>query len=190
MKDVVKEAVELHKTFPDVVAGFDMVRIKLLITAKKIIYNYSKKFLLKLLVVIYRLAGRTVAELCGSTEMPCLYLRSWAQHCHFIFMQAKQVLRTEGIQNTAKDRNLYISNSDFVLNGSADNEGTDVDQNILDALLFNTKRIGHGFALAHHPLAKELSRRKDVPVELCPISNQVGPTFVHYDSYRSYNYCL
>lgn len=44
VKDVVKEAVELHKTFPDVVAGFDMVRIKLLITAKKIIYNYSKKF--------------------------------------------------------------------------------------------------------------------------------------------------
>lgn len=44
VKDVVKEAVELHKTFPDVVAGFDMVRIKLLITAKKCIYNYSKKF--------------------------------------------------------------------------------------------------------------------------------------------------
>lgn len=44
---------------------------------------------------------------------------------------------------------------------------------MLDALLFNTTRIGHGYALAHHPLAKELSRLGSVAVELCPISNQV-----------------
>ncbi|CAG5927457.1 unnamed protein product [Menidia menidia] len=56
---------------------------------------------------------------------------------------------------------------------TADDEGTDIDQNILDALIFNTTRIGHGYALAHHPLAKELSRRRNIAVELCPISNQV-----------------
>ncbi|KAM6895240.1 adenosine deaminase 2-A [Xenentodon cancila] len=110
----VKEAVQLKKDFPDVVAGFDMV-------------------------------GRE------SSRSTLWYFR-------------------EALSLPAQ---LGVTLPYFFHAGETDDEGTEVDQNILDALLFNTTRIGHGYALAHHPLAKELSRKRNVAVELCPISNQV-----------------
>jgi adenosine deaminase CECR1 len=47
------------------------------------------------------------------------------------------------------------------------------NENVYDALLLNTRRIGHGLALIKHPHLLDLVRRRGIAVEACPISNQV-----------------
>lgn len=47
------------------------------------------------------------------------------------------------------------------------------DGNLADALLLNSKRIGHGFALARHPYIMEQMKKRDICIELCPISNEI-----------------
>ncbi|KMQ83994.1 adenosine deaminase cecr1-like protein [Lasius niger] len=57
--------------------------------------------------------------------------------------------------------------------GETNWNGLSTDLNLLDALLLNTKRIGHGYALTKHPLLWNLVQQKGIAVEICPISNQV-----------------
>ena len=65
----------------------------------------------------------------------------------------------------------------------------DTDINIIDAILLGAKRIGHGYAIVKHPEAKKLARHKNIPLEICPISNQVFLAWV-YNTITSNIYSL
>ncbi|MCJ1224691.1 hypothetical protein MMC12_001336 [Toensbergia leucococca] len=52
-------------------------------------------------------------------------------------------------------------------------DGDATDQNLFDAILLGTRRIGHGFSLYKHPLLIEMVKQKKILIESCPISNEV-----------------
>jgi adenosine deaminase CECR1 len=47
------------------------------------------------------------------------------------------------------------------------------NENVLDAILLDAKRIGHGIALFKHPLLMQMVKERSIAIEVCPISNQV-----------------
>ncbi|XP_015127297.1 adenosine deaminase 2 [Diachasma alloeum] len=51
--------------------------------------------------------------------------------------------------------------------------GTSTDDNLIDAVLLNTKRIGHGYAIVKHPKVLDYIKKNKIAIEICPISNQV-----------------
>lgn len=52
-------------------------------------------------------------------------------------------------------------------------DGDETDENLFDAILLGTRRIGHGFSLFKHPLLIENVKQKAILIESCPISNEV-----------------
>lgn len=51
--------------------------------------------------------------------------------------------------------------------------GTSTDYNLIDAVLFGAKRLGHAFALTKHPAVSQIVKEKEIAIEVNPISNQV-----------------
>lgn len=51
--------------------------------------------------------------------------------------------------------------------------GTTSDENLFDAVMLHSKRIGHGYALNKHPVLAELVKKLDICIEVNPLSNQI-----------------
>lgn len=51
--------------------------------------------------------------------------------------------------------------------------GTPADMNLIDAILMNTTRIGHGYALLKHPALLDMVIKRNIAIEVSVISNQV-----------------
>jgi len=52
-------------------------------------------------------------------------------------------------------------------------DGDETDNNLFDAVLLGTRRIGHGFSLYKHPLLIDMVKEKKILIESCPVSNEV-----------------
>lgn len=52
-------------------------------------------------------------------------------------------------------------------------DGNKTDQNLYDAILLGTKRLGHAFSLYKHPLLMQMCKQNNICIESCPISNEV-----------------
>ncbi|KAH0337984.1 Metallo-dependent hydrolase, partial [Aureobasidium melanogenum] len=52
-------------------------------------------------------------------------------------------------------------------------DGDETDENLFDAILLGTRRIGHAFSLYKHPLLVDMVKEKKILIESCPISNEV-----------------
>ncbi|QKX63346.1 uncharacterized protein TRUGW13939_10516 [Talaromyces rugulosus] len=52
-------------------------------------------------------------------------------------------------------------------------DGDETDENLYDAILLGTRRIGHGYSLYKHPLLIDLVKEKKILIECCPISNEI-----------------
>ncbi|KAJ8711004.1 hypothetical protein PYW07_008246 [Mythimna separata] len=63
---------------------------------------------------------------------------------------------------------------DFYLHAGETNwYGTTSDENLFDAIVLGTKRIGHGFALIKHPLLMEEVKKRQIALEVNVVSNNV-----------------
>jgi len=57
--------------------------------------------------------------------------------------------------------------------GETNDVDGEADGNLVDALLLNSSRIGHGFGLSRHPELRGMVKQQNVGIEVCPLSNQV-----------------
>ncbi|XP_058449297.1 LOW QUALITY PROTEIN: adenosine deaminase 2-like [Malaya genurostris] len=57
--------------------------------------------------------------------------------------------------------------------GETNGYGSAADLNLVDAMILNTRRIGHGYSLYKHSVLWRAIKSKGIALEVCPLSNQV-----------------
>ncbi|KAI1262880.1 adenosine deaminase family protein [Xylariaceae sp. FL1019] len=72
-----------------------------------------------------------------------------------------------------KTQALNMTYPFFFHAGETLGDGNATDDNLYDALLLDSRRIGHGFSLYKHPLLLGEYVKQNIMVEVCPISNEV-----------------
>ncbi|CAH2238459.1 jg13096 [Pararge aegeria aegeria] len=71
---------------------------------------------------------------------------------------------------------LYETGDDlnyFFHAGETNWHGMTTDENLVDAIVLNTRRIGHGYAIIKHPLLIEEVKKRNIALEVNVISNAV-----------------
>jgi len=74
-------------------------------------------------------------------------------------------------QETCKNEGVDVPF--FFHAGECLGDGDETDQNLFDAILFGSRRLGHAFSLHKHPVLIDMVKEKKILVESCPISNEV-----------------
>ncbi|KAJ5116726.1 hypothetical protein N7456_001074 [Penicillium angulare] len=75
------------------------------------------------------------------------------------------------MQKQCRDLGLHLP---LILHaGETLDDGGDTDSNLYDAILLQSKRIGHGYSLHKHPLLIEICKQRDIAIEICPTSNEL-----------------
>ncbi|KAK1237154.1 hypothetical protein MKX07_006033 [Trichoderma sp. CBMAI-0711] len=77
------------------------------------------------------------------------------------------------LEMRAKITALNIDLSFILHAGETLDHGGETDSNLYDAILLDTKRIGHGFSITKHPLLMQICKERRIAIETCPISNEV-----------------
>eukprot|EP00735_Rhodelphis_limneticus_P008753 TRINITY_DN2240_c0_g1::TRINITY_DN2240_c0_g1_i1::g.6904::m.6904 TRINITY_DN2240_c0_g1::TRINITY_DN2240_c0_g1_i1::g.6904 ORF type:complete len:546 (+),score=192.98,sp/P58780/ADA2_PIG/33.67/7e-76,A_deaminase/PF00962.17/1.9e-54,A_deaminase_N/PF08451.6/1e-05,Glyco_trans_1_4/PF13692.1/4.4e+02,Glyco_trans_1_4/PF13692.1/0.78 TRINITY_DN2240_c0_g1_i1:76-1638(+) len=67
----------------------------------------------------------------------------------------------------------YNSRIPYAFHAGETYEPIGATDNLYDALLLDTHRIGHGFAMLRHPFLSQLVQRIPAGIVVCPVSNQV-----------------
>ncbi|XP_030371727.1 adenosine deaminase 2-like [Scaptodrosophila lebanonensis] len=81
--------------------------------------------------------------------------------------ESKSLYELSQILLKASDLSLFLHA------GETNTHLSPIDNNVMDALLLRAKRIGHGYSISRHPLLLDKIMSKKIPIEICPLSNQI-----------------